>query len=152
MVPIFPELQPYLEDAHELAAQGAEFVLPSLRKPGAATGDWRSVNLGTMFGKIIKRAGLVAWSRAWHNLRSSCQTELTETLPSHVVTAWLGNSERIAEKHYLQVLDSHFAEPFKTARLSRRRRKRRSTRREALETRRTRPQPKRRTPCSTGKR
>ena len=61
-----------------------------------------------MFGKIIKRAGLVAWPRAWHNLRSSRQTELTETFPSHVVTAWLGNSERIAEKHYLQVLDSHF--------------------------------------------
>ena len=108
MVPIFPELRPYLEDAHELAAVGAEFVLPSLRKPGAVTGDWRSVNLGTMFGKIIKRAGLVAWPRAWHNLRSSRQTELTETFPSHVVTAWLGNSERIAEKHYLQVLDSHF--------------------------------------------
>ena len=109
MVPIFPELRPYLEDAHELATEGAEFVLPSLRKPGAATGDWRSVNLGTMFGKIIKRAGLVAWPRAWHNLRSSRQTELTEDFPSHVVTAWLGNSERIAEKHYLQVLDSHFA-------------------------------------------
>ena len=61
-----------------------------------------------MFGKIIKRAGLVAWPRAWQNLRSSRQTELTETFPSHVVTAWLGNSERIAEKHYLQVLDSHF--------------------------------------------
>lgn len=108
MVPIFPELRPYLEDAHELAAVGAEFVLPSLRKPGAVTGDWRSVNFGTMFGKIIKRAGLVAWPRAWHNLRSSCQTELTEMFPSHVVTAWLGNSERIAEKHYLQVLDTHF--------------------------------------------
>ena len=62
-----------------------------------------------MFGKIIKRAGLVAWPRTWHNLRSSRQTELSETFPSHVVTAWLGNSERIAEKHYLQVLDSHFA-------------------------------------------
>ena len=108
LVPIFPELRPYLEDAHELAVEGAEFVLPSLRKPGAATGDWRSVNLGTMFGKIIKRAGLVAWPRAWHNLRSSRQTELTETFPSHVVTAWLGNSERIAEKHYVQVLGSHF--------------------------------------------
>ena len=108
MVPIFPELRPYLEDAQELAPVGAEFVLQSLRKPGAATGDWRSVNLGTMFGKIIKRAGLVAWPRAWHNLRSSCQTELTEMFPSHVVTAWLGNSERIAEKHYLQVLDTHF--------------------------------------------
>jgi len=108
MVPIFPELRPYLEDAQELAPVGAEFVLQSLRKPGAATGDWRSVNFGTMFGKIIKRAGLVAWPRAWHNLRSSCQTELTEMFPSHVVTAWLGNSERIAEKHYLQVLDTHF--------------------------------------------
>ncbi len=109
MIPIFPELRPYLEDAHELATVGAEFVLPSLRKPGATPGDWRSVKLGTMFGKIIKRAGLVAWPRAWHNLRSSRQTELTEKFPSHVVTAWLGNSERIAEKHYLQVLDSHFA-------------------------------------------
>ena len=61
-----------------------------------------------MFGKIIKRAGLVPWPRAWHNLRSSRQTELTETFPSHVVTAWLGNSERIAEKNHLQVLDAHF--------------------------------------------
>ena len=47
-------------------------------------------------------------SRVWQNLRSSRQTELTETFPSHVVTVWLGNSERIAEKHDLQVLDSHF--------------------------------------------
>ena len=63
VVPIFTELRPYLEDAQELAPVGAEFVLQSLRKPGAATGDWRSVNFGTMFGKIIKRAGLVAWPR-----------------------------------------------------------------------------------------
>ena len=35
-------------------------------------------------------------------------TKPVETFPSHVVTAWLGNSERIAEKHDLQVLDSHF--------------------------------------------
>ena len=76
--------------------------------PRSLTGEWRSVNLGTMFGKIIKWAGLVAWPRAWHNLPSSRQMELTEKLPSHVVTAWLGNSERIAEKHYLQVLDAHF--------------------------------------------
>ena len=106
VVPIFTELRPYLEDTHELANEGEEYVLPSLRKPGA-TGGW-PVNLGTMFRKIIKRASLVPWPRVWHNLRSSCQTELTETFPSHVVTAWLGNSERIAEKHYLQVLDSHF--------------------------------------------
>ena len=108
VVPIFPALRPYLEDLQELAPAGTEFVLPSLRRSGATSGDWRNVNLGSQFTKIIKRASLVPWPRVWHNLRSSCQTELTETFPSHVVTAWLGNSERIAEKHYLQVLDSHF--------------------------------------------
>ncbi len=108
MVPIFPELLEYFKDAFKLAEDGAEWVLPSLRKPGITSGDWRNVNFGTMFIKIIKRAHLVPWPRVWHNLRSSRQTELTEIFPSHVVSAWLGNSEKIAEKHYLQVLDSHF--------------------------------------------
>ena len=108
VVPIFPEIRSYFEEAFELAEEGAEWVLPALRKPGITSGDWRNVNFGTMFGKIIKRAGLVAWPRAWHNLRSSRQTELTDIFPSHVVTAWLGNSERIADKHYNQVLESHF--------------------------------------------
>jgi hypothetical protein len=31
-----------------------------------------------------------------------------EEFPAHVVSAWLGNTERIAAQHYLQVLDSHF--------------------------------------------
>jgi integrase len=107
-VPIFPELRPHFMEAFELAEDGAEFVLPSLRKPGITTGDWRNVNFGTMFAKIIKRAGFEPWPRAWHNLRSSRQTELTDLFPSHVVTGWLGNSERIADKHYNQVLESHF--------------------------------------------
>ena len=108
VVPIFTELRPYLEDVFELAPEGTEFVLTTLNRPGATNGDWRSVNLGTQFKKIIKRAGIDPWPRVWHNLRSSAQTELTESFPSHVVTAWLGNSERIAEKHYLQILESHF--------------------------------------------
>ena len=95
-------------EAFELAEDGAEWVLPSLRRPGIKTGDWRNVNFGTMFAKIIKRAGFEPWPRAWHNLRSSRQTELTDLFPSHVVTGWLGNSERIADRHYNQVLESHF--------------------------------------------
>jgi integrase len=109
LVPIFPELRPYLEDMHELALPGTEYVLDGQRRAGAIAKDWQGVNLRTRFLKIIKRAGVTPWPRLWHNLRSSRQTELTETFPSHVVSAWLGNSERIAEKHYLQVLDSHFA-------------------------------------------
>ncbi len=34
---------------------------------------------------------------------------MAETFPLHVVTAWLGNSQLIAAKHYLQVTDEHFA-------------------------------------------
>ena len=41
-------------------------------------------------------------------MRSSRETELAEQYPIQVVTAWIGNSIRVAEKHYLQVLDSHF--------------------------------------------
>jgi hypothetical protein len=52
--------------------------------------------------------GVTFGPKLWHNLRSSRQTELTEVFPAHVVSAWLGNSERIAAQHYLQVLESHF--------------------------------------------
>ena len=35
---------------------------------------------------------------------------MANTFPLHVVTAWLGNTPRVAEKHYLQVTDDHFAQ------------------------------------------
>lgn len=107
VVPIFPELRPYLEDVLELSPD-SEFVLPSLQREAAQQGDWRSVNLRTRFEKIIKKAGLTSWPRLWHNLRASRQTELEEHHPSHVVCAWLGNSESVARKHYLQVRESDF--------------------------------------------
>lgn len=84
------------------------WVLAGLHRQAATVGDWKRVNLRTRFEKIIKRAGVTPWPRLWHNLRASRQTELTEVFPAHVVSAWLGNSERIAAQHYLQVLDSHF--------------------------------------------
>jgi hypothetical protein len=52
--------------------------------------------------KIIRRAGLKAWPRLWHNLRATRETELADTFPVHVVCEWIGNSQRIAAKHYLK--------------------------------------------------
>ena len=46
--------------------------------------------------------------KLFQNLRSTRQTELEETFPSHVVCSWTGNSEKIAKAHYLQVTDEHF--------------------------------------------
>jgi integrase len=100
MVPMFPELLPYLEECFELAEPGEEFVITRYRDT--------NVNLRTRFLKIIRRAGLTPWPKLFQNLRSSRQTELEESFPSHVVCAWIGNSLAVAAKHYLQVTDDHF--------------------------------------------
>ena len=99
LVPIFPELMPYLREAFERAGTGAEHVISRYR--------CSNVNLRTQLERIIARAGLKPWPRMFQNLRSTRQTELEERFPSHVVCAWIGNSIKVAEKHYLQVTEDH---------------------------------------------
>ncbi len=67
------------------------------------------LNWRTQLERIIARAGLTPWPKLFQNLRSTRETELAETFPLHVVTAWMGNSQLVAAKHYLQVTDQHFA-------------------------------------------
>ncbi len=98
-VPLFPELLPFLLDAAE-RADDSGFVVTKIR-------DSES-NLRTTFLKIIKRAGLKPWPKLFQNMRASRQTELQEEYPTHVVCAWMGNSPKVAQKHYLQVTDEHF--------------------------------------------
>ena len=100
VVPIFPELLPYLADAFDLADPGQEHVIARYRVDG--------VNLRTQLGRILDRAGLTHWPKLFHNLRASRQTELAERYPIHVVCAWLGNSARVANEHYLQVTEAHY--------------------------------------------
>ena len=58
--------------------------------------------------KIVKRAGIIPWPKPFQNLRSTRETELMEIYLAHVVCGWIGNSEAVARKHYLQVTDAHF--------------------------------------------
>jgi hypothetical protein len=51
--------------------------------------------------RILQRAGLTAWPKLFQNLGSTRETELAESFPIHVVTAWMGNSQLVAAKHYL---------------------------------------------------
>lgn len=67
-------------------------------------------NLRTQLVRIIEDAGLKAWPKLFQNLRSTRETELMENFPAHVVCAWMGNTPKVAAKHYLQVTDEHFAE------------------------------------------
>ncbi len=100
LVPLFPELRPLLEKTFDEAEDGTLHVITKYRQKNA--------NLRTQFERILKRAGVEPWERLFQNLRASRETELANEFPLHVVTAWLGNTERVASKHYLQVTDAHF--------------------------------------------
>ena len=101
VVPIFPELYPYLQDAFDQAEPGQRYLVTRYRNANA--------NLRTQLLRIIGRAGLTPWPKLFVNLRSTRETELVERFPVHVVTAWLGNSPDVARRHYLQTTDEHFA-------------------------------------------
>jgi integrase len=107
LIPLFPELVGPLQDVFDLAEPGSEFVITRHRDA--------NVNLRTQFCRIIERAGLKVWPRIFQNLRSTRQTELAESFPSHVVCEWMGNSEPVAAKHYLQITDEHFQKAVQNA-------------------------------------
>ena len=100
VIPMFPELLLPLREVFEQAEPGTVPVITRYRR-----GDQ---NLRTTFEKIVKRAGLVLWPKPFQNIRSTRETELMETYPAHVVVAWIGHSEKVAQRHYLQTTDAHF--------------------------------------------
>jgi len=100
VIPIFPELRTHLEAAFDQAPEGTTYVIHRYRDSNS--------NLRTQLHRIIQRAGLRPWDKLFQNLRSTRETELAEEFPLHVVCKWLGNSQPVAAKHYLQVTDDHF--------------------------------------------
>ncbi len=100
IIPLFAELRSILEDAREVAPEGAVFVISRYRQKNA--------NLRTQFERILRRAKVQPWTRLFHSMRASRQTELQNRFPGHVVADWMGNSEAIAFKHYLMTTDDHF--------------------------------------------
>jgi hypothetical protein len=101
VIPLFPELRPLLMEAFGEAEPGTEHVIARYRG--------NSTNLRTQFHRIIRQAGLEPWPKTFQNLRSTRETELAEEFPIHLVCAWIGNSQPVAAKHYLQLADDHFA-------------------------------------------
>ena len=109
-IPLFPELRTILDEAFDLAPPGAVFVVDErFRKSAMGPGGWMNANLRTHFSRIVTRAGLTPWPRLFHNLRASRETELVENYPLQVVTDWLGNTPKVAMRHYLMTTDEHFA-------------------------------------------
>jgi hypothetical protein len=101
VIPLFPELRPHLEECWELAAPGDRYVITRYRDARA--------NLRTQLLRIIRRAGLTPWERPWQNMRASRETELAGEFPLHVVCQWIGNSQPVALRHYLQGTEADYA-------------------------------------------
>ncbi|MHB1425782.1 MAG: hypothetical protein ACYC3I_21660 [Gemmataceae bacterium] len=103
-IPLFPELRPHVAEAFDSAPEGEVYLVrhSCLRQRRA------NVHLRKGLTLLLRKAGVMPWPRLFHNLRASRQTELAATFPSHVVCAWIGNSERIAAAHYLQAANADF--------------------------------------------
>lgn len=114
VIPLFPELRKALNEAYELAflrlndQSGDSEAAATVSGPIVTRYSSASQNLRTTFNKIVRRAGLKPWPKPFQNLRSTRETELMEIYPAHVVVAWIGHSEKVAQRHYLQITDAHF--------------------------------------------
>lgn len=100
VIPLFPEIRPFLEAIDFAAPPGTEFFINRYRDSNS--------NLRTQLQRIIKKAGIEPWGKPFQNMRSTRETELAETFPIHVVCKWIGNTEAVAKKHYLQTTEEHF--------------------------------------------
>jgi|SaaInlStandDraft_1057018.scaffolds.fasta_scaffold26545_2 integrase len=109
IIPLFPELRHHLDESLQFAEKGDIYVIDArYRKSAQGINGWLNSNLRTSFHRIIHKAGLKPWPRVFHNLRASLETELIEQFPIQTVTGWLGNSPRVALKHYAMITDTHF--------------------------------------------
>ena len=110
VIPIFPELRPYLEDAWELAKDDVRAMLPEDRTKAHVITRYRDANsnLRTQLERIIAKAGLKTWPKLFQNLRATRATELAAEYPAHVAAEWLGHSTMVAQKHYWRVTDADF--------------------------------------------
>ncbi len=107
IVPMFPELRPLFQEAFEAAPEGAVYCVDR------CNGRWS--NLGALFAKIVKRAGLPVWPKLMQNLRSTRETELFKLTGGNIkaVCEWIGNSPLVALKHYAQVTEADMQEAAK---------------------------------------
>lgn len=105
-VPMFPELRPHLDDAFDAAPSGDRRIIDCVGE---------NANLGPQMKRFVEKAGIVPWAKPMQNLRASRRTELEQQFPAHVIESWMGHSEKVSRKHYLQVTPEHWETATKTA-------------------------------------
>lgn len=100
IVPIFTQLAPIFREAWEAAPEGEDRIFPDITPKS---------NRRTWLGKLAARAGVELWEKPWVNMRASAVTDEADETPGHVCETWFGHSEAIADQHYRQTLERHYA-------------------------------------------
>ncbi len=103
LVPIFPEIKPYLYTACENAPEGAVKVLPHKTNRGYRYKFLLGGNA------ILKRSGLPQWENFFNNLRKSAVVDLKTKYPGFAVEDWVGHTSGVSREWYTEVNDNHFA-------------------------------------------
>ncbi|WP_417750008.1 tyrosine-type recombinase/integrase [Rosistilla oblonga] len=91
-VPLFPRVRTVLDNLRAQAGAGIH-VITRYRDS--------EQNLRTQLHRVIRRAGIEPWPKAFMNMRASCRTDLERNYLHHTVNKWLGHGSAIAERHYL---------------------------------------------------
>lgn len=100
-IPIFAELRPFLDAAWERAGE-SPYLLPTIRlvSQTATTNRLR---------RACRRIGIEMWPKPWVNMRSTRETEIEELFGIKCACDWIGNTEAVAKRHYLQITKERHA-------------------------------------------
>ncbi len=116
-IPFFPHIEGCLREALEQAGKDAVYVVEKhaplyLRGQKERVYISRQGNLGTVFKKIIRRAGHKPWKKLIHNLRASLETDLLNGKYGrfwlHTIAGWLGHSVKVMLTHYGRIQQADY--------------------------------------------
>jgi integrase len=112
IMPLFQELRPHLQAVlDELLLDFDPKAQRLSEQPVITRYRDSKTNLRTGLERIILAAGLKPWPKLFQNLRATRATEVADIpqVPAHAAAEWLGHSNTIADRHYRQVTEEHFA-------------------------------------------
>jgi integrase len=112
VIPIWPEVEPWLLAQSEEAPPGTEWVIWRRRYKYDTEPEKRSTG-SALYGRLenqLKRLGIPAWPRLTHNLRASGETELEQSgrFRQWEIAYWWNHTKRVQEDHYLMVTDDAY--------------------------------------------
>jgi len=92
-VPIFDELVPYLDDAYDAAAEGEEYVFPTIRLISGQACTSR-------LEKAYRAAGMLSPAKPWQNARASASRDLLAICGLDTENEVLGHTAETTLSHY----------------------------------------------------